>query len=82
MELIRNKLLPSHIRNEMCVAVMFDSKQIFVFDILVSSNFFHFIHFLLEETGRISYFPVSSRCPGNIHFFPKDPNPVQQHVKF
>ena len=31
VELISNMLVPSHIYNEMCVAVMFDSKQIFGF---------------------------------------------------
>ena len=71
-----NKLIPSFIKTEMCVDVMFDTKQIFsVLDILVSSNFFHFIQFLPEETGRNSYFPVSSGRPGRNTFLPEETQP-------
>ena len=60
----------------MCLALIFDTnKQIFGLDILVPSNFFHFFHFLPEETGRSSYFPVSSGLPGRNTFLPEETQP-------
>ena len=46
-------------------------------DILVSSNFFHFFQFLPEETGRNSYFPVSSGRPGRNTFLPEETQPCK-----
>ena len=51
----------------MCVAVMFDIKQIFDLDILVSSNFFQFLS-ELEEMTILLFLPSVSE---EIHFFRK-----------
>ena len=79
-----NKLIPSFLKTEMCVDVMFDTKQIFsVFWIFlflpISSISSSFFRKKLEEIAIFQFLPGVLE---EIHFFRKKPNPVENHPNF